>query len=38
MAWARELGQTEGAPYLAQMRSKTFGKLVGHHWPHYATI
>ena len=22
----------------AQMRNKTFGKLVGHHWPHYATI
>ena len=23
---------------LAQMRNKTFGKLVGHHWPQYATI
>jgi RNA-directed DNA polymerase len=21
-----------------RMRNKTFGKLVGHHWPHYATI
>ena len=28
----------ERMPISPQMRNKTFGKLLGHHWPHYATI